>query len=158
MFIDEFRDAQRHGETQNLSELLGACRRKFLNAARLMELDGPAIERVVAHGREAVSLWPLINMYSVACDRYCDAFFSPQVEIFPNPGESQDVTWSKYFHHVLLPHLLEDDAFVRNVLRATMAIPCESPQDAGEALVQQLTEMELPSSRPSWSPEVGIYW
>lgn len=158
MFIYEFREVQRHSSTQMLSSLIGSCRSKFINAARLMELQGPLIEGVLAHGRVSVELWPLTNMYRVVCDRYCETFFSPQLEMFPRPGETQAVRWSQYFYWVLLPHLLEGHTFVRNVLRATMAIPSKSPQDAGEALVQQLTEMELPSSRPSWSPEVGIYW
>jgi hypothetical protein len=158
MHIDDFRAAQRHGASQALTSLLNACRRKFLNAARLLELGGTVIQQVEAHGRESVNLWPLMNMYSVACERYCEEFFTPQIEIFSSPVDAQDVKWSRYFHHVLVPHLLQDDAFVRNVLRATMSLPSKNAHGAGEALVQHLIEMSLPSTCPLWAPENEIDW
>lgn len=158
MHIDEFRAAQRDLASQALSSLLNASRRKFLNAARLLELRGPVIQQVEAHGLESVNLWSLMNMYTVACERYCKEIFSPQIEIFFNPGDAQDVKWSRYFHHILVPNLLQDDVFVRNVLRATMALPSQNARGASEALVQHLMEMTLPSTRPLWAPENKIDW
>jgi hypothetical protein len=97
-----------------------------------------------------------MNMYSVVCDRYTDAFYSPQAKLFPNPADDEGAKWGRYFHHVLVPHLLLDDEFVRNVLRAMMAIPCKSPQLARDALVQRVSEMTLPETQPPWAPEDAI--
>ena len=38
-------------------------------------------------------------------------------------GRQEDERWSRYFHHVLLPHLLQNDELVRNVLRAVTRCP-----------------------------------
>jgi hypothetical protein len=156
MNVDDFQQAQRSNAAQNLHALFMSCRRKFLNAARLLELRGAAIENLRECGHKSVDLWPLMNMYSVVCDRYTDAFFSPQAKLFANPADAQDEKWGRYFHHVLVPHLLLEDEFVRNVLRAMMAIPCKNPQLARDALVQHVSEMTLPETRPLWAPEDEI--
>lgn len=156
MNVDDFQQAQRSNAAQNLHALFMSCRRKFLNAARLLELRGAEIENLREWGYKSVDLWPLMNMYSVVCDRYTDAFYSPQAKLFANPADAQDEKWGRYFHHVLVPHLLLEDEFVRNVLRAMMAIPCKSPQLARDALVQHVSEMTLPETRPPWAPEDAI--
>lgn len=84
----------------------------------------------------------------MVCDRYTDAFISPQANLFHDPADAQDEKWGRYFHHVLMPYLLLEDEFVRNVLRAMMAIPCQNPQLARDALVQHMAEMTLPETRP----------
>lgn len=157
MNVDDFQQAQRSNASQSLYTLFMSCRRKFLNAARLLELHGAEIENLRECGLiKSVDLWPLMNMYSVVCDRYTDAFFSPQENLFTNPSDEQDEKWWRYFHHVLVPHLLLEDEFVRNVLRAMMAIPCKNPQLARDAIVQHVSEMTLPESRPPWAPEDEI--
>lgn len=156
MNVDDFQQAQRSNAAQNLHALFMSCRRKFLNAARLLELRGAEIENLREWGYKSVDLWPLMNMYSVVCDRYTEAFYSPQAKLFANPADAQDEKWERYFHHVLVPHLLLEDEFVRNVLRAMMAIPCKSPQLARDTLVQHVSEMTLPETRPPWAPEDAI--
>lgn len=153
MNVDNFQQAQQSNAVQNLHTLFMSCRRKFLNSARLIELRGTAIENLQEYGHKSVNLWPLMNMYCVVCDRYTDAFFSPQANLFANPSDAQDEKWERYFHHVLVPHLLLEDEFVRNVLRAMMALPCRNPQLARDALVQHASEMTLPETRPPWAPE-----
>lgn len=153
MHFDDFQQAQRDHAVQDLHVLFMCCRRKFLNAARLLELRGPVFENLSRSGHKTVDLWPLMNMYSVLCDRYAATFFSPQCKLFPNPSDAQDEQWSRYFHHILVPHLLADDEFVRNALRAMMAIPCNNYQLAREAMVQHVSEMTLPETRPPWAPE-----
>lgn len=86
-----------------------SCRRKFLNAARLLELRGAEIEYLREWGYKSVDPWPLMNMYGVVCDRYTDPFYSPQAKLFANPAEAQDEKWGRYFYHVLMPHLLLTD-------------------------------------------------
>lgn len=121
-----------------------------------LSLRGNVFKNLSEYGHKTVDLWPLMNMYSVICDRYMETFFSPQENLFPNPSDAQDEKWSRYFHHVLLPHLLAEDEFVRNVLRAMMAIPCQNHQLARESLVQYVTEVTLPQTRPLWAPEEGF--
>ena len=105
MHIDEFREFQREGATYNLASLVMACRRKFLNAARLLEVRSQVIDRLSSFGVDAgVDPWPLLGPFTVLAERYVERFFSPQDNLFQDPMERQDEKWGKYFHHVLVPH------------------------------------------------------
>jgi hypothetical protein len=156
MNVNDFQQAQRDGAAHNLHALFMSCRRKFLNAARLLELSGAAIKSLQECGQKSVEVGPLLNMYKVVCDRYTHTFFSPQATLFPNPADAEDQKWARYFYHTLVPHLLFDDHFVRNVLRAMMAIPCKNPRLAQDTLVQYVSEMTLPETSPPWAPEDEI--
>ena len=101
-------------------------------------------------GGQAAYLQPLASMYTTLCDRYIEAFLSPQGRLFE---EEPAVEWGRYFHWVLVPHLLLDDGFVRNVLRAMGGLPCRDPGLAMDALVQHVSEMTLPETPPLWAPE-----
>jgi hypothetical protein len=152
--VDDFREMQRAGAMPCLSSLFDACRRKFLNAANLLEVRSPAIERLRSVGSDTrIDLWPLLNPFMVLAERYVVAFFSPQDSLFPTPGGKEDERWSRYFHHVLLPHLLQHDELVRNVLRAVHALPGNDPQSAASAIAQFFAEMTLPETAPLWAPE-----
>ncbi len=137
-----------------LSSLVDACRRKFLNAANLLELCSPAIERLRTVGIETrIDLWPLLNPFMVLAERYVATFFSPQEALFPAPSGKEDERWSRYYHHVLLPHLLQHDELVRNVLRAVRALPCNDSQGAASAVGHFFAELTLPETAPLWVPE-----
>jgi hypothetical protein len=154
MHIDEFREFQREGATYNLASLVMACRRKFLNAARLLEVRSQVIDRLSSFGVDAgVDPWPLLGPFTVLAERYVERFFSPQDNLFQDPMERQDEKWGKYFHHVLVPHLLTNDEVVRNVLRAVRALPSQQPEQAAIALSQYFAETTLPETRPLWAPE-----
>jgi hypothetical protein len=104
MHIDEFRKFQREGATSNLVSLVMTCRRKFLNAARLLEVRTTAIVRLSSFGLDAAAdNWPLLGPFTVLAERYVERFFSPQDSLFRDPMERQDEKWGKYFHHVLVP-------------------------------------------------------
>ena len=104
MHIDEFRSFQREGATHNVFNLVMTCRRKFLNAARLLELRSDAMDELASFGVDApVDVWPLPGPFSVLPERYTTQFFSPQENLFQEPSEKQDQKWGKYFHHVLVP-------------------------------------------------------
>lgn len=87
---------------------------------------------------------------AVLAQRYIEHFYSPQVSLFPTPGDEEDAKWGHYFRQVLVPHLVADDDVVRSVLRA---LPCTEPEQAALALRQHFTEMTLPQTRPLWSPD-----
>ena len=152
--IDELRRAQREGMVANLAYLVTAARRKYLNAANLLQLGGTAIERLRTLGLSApVEAWPLFASFTVLSDRYIEHFFSPQVEVFATLKDLPDEKWGRYFYYVLMPHLLRNDDVVINTLRAVRALPCSRPEKAAEALVHHFTEMTMPGSEQAWAPE-----
>lgn len=158
MDAEYFRQTQRSSAVNYLGSLFRACRSRFLNAASLLELRGPVFDKLRESAYENVDLWPLLGMFDVICDRYADEFFTPQEELFITPVDEQDAKWTRYFYNILIPHLVQDDGFVRNVLRAVMVIPCKSPRLAGDAIVQYIFEMTLPETVPAWAPEDCIYY
>lgn len=157
MHIDSFRAYQQEGARSQLYSFVMSCRRRFLNAARLLEVHSPAIEKLTVFGvSSSVDVWPLLSPFSVLAERYVEHFFTPQAGLFPNPSEQQDERWSRYFYHVLVPHLVIEDEVVRNVLRAVHALPCKKPDDAATSLTHYFNEMTLPESRPAWAPEDDV--
>jgi hypothetical protein len=152
MHIDEFRKLQREQATSAVFSLVMACRRKFLNATHLLELRSASINRLSSFGvYAAVDCWPLLSPYIVLAERYLDCYFSPQDDLFHGPREMQDEKWAKYFHHVLVPHLIDNDEVVRNVLRAVQALPSKRPEDAAVALGHFFGETALPETSPLWA-------
>ncbi len=152
--IDEFREMQRDSAKHCLSSLFDASRWKFLNAANLLEVRSPAIERLRSVGIDIrINLGPLFNPFMVLAERYVVAFFSPQGELFPTPDGNWNERWNRYFHHVLLPHLLQQDELVRNVLRAVHALPCNDSRGAASVIGHFFAEMTLPETAPLWAPE-----
>ncbi len=154
MHIDEFRHFQRKSAAEDVFSLVMTCRRKFLNAARLLELRSDAIYKLEPFGvSERVNVRPLLTPFSVLTERYTMEFFSPQENLFQEPSEEQNVKWGRYFYDILVPHLIGSDEVVRNVLRVVRALPSQHPELAATALSQHFTEMTLPERRPPWAPE-----
>ena len=157
MHIDEFSAFQRETASSSLFTLVMACRRKFLNAARLLEVSSPALVVLTSFGVSApVDHKPLLHPFAVLTERYVEQFFSPQGDLPLGPGQRQGEKWERYFHHILLPHLLADDNVVRDVLRTVRALPGREPAQAALALRHIFTEMTLPKSQPLWAPENSV--
>jgi hypothetical protein len=53
MHMDEFRKFQRERATSNLVSVVMACRRRFLNAARLLEVRGASMDTLSSFGANA---------------------------------------------------------------------------------------------------------
>jgi len=154
MHINEFRQLQQDGASFNQFQLIMACRRKFLNAANLLELHSPMLEKLNSFSVDApIDIHPLLDPFSILAERYIEEYFSPQKNLFPALEQEQDVKWGHYYHQVLMPHLLANDDIVRNVLRAVRAIPSKKPQEAVIALKQHFIEMTFPEMPPPWAPE-----
>lgn len=157
MHIDELRAFQRAGAIQNLHSLVMTCRGRFLEAAKLLELRSETIDKLASFGLKAsVDLWPLLVPFNVLTERYVEQFYTPQLSLFPGPGEKQDEKWGRYFYHALVPHLIASDEVVRSVLRAVRALPCRQPDQATTALSHYFMEMTLPDTRPIWAPECVV--
>lgn len=94
MHIDEFRLLQQNGASFNQFQLIMACRRKFLNAANLLELHSPTLEKLNSFGVDApIDIHPLLDPFFVLAERYIEEYFSPQKSLFPALEQEQDVKW-----------------------------------------------------------------
>ncbi len=154
---DEFQAVQMASAGACLGELFRACRTRYLASAALLEVRGPSLEALEASVYRPLDLRVLWPMFEALARRYAHEFFSPQAALFPGPQDDPVLAWSCYFHHTCLPALVRSDALVRNVLRATRFIDCQSPAAAAESLVQESQDMALPMPRPvrSWPPGQG---
>ena len=150
MDVNSFRKYQREHAGYNLSQLFDKCRDKFLDAARLLEIENPTIEHLKKVGDGPIELWPFLNMYDEWCERYELALFSCQMVLFPEYAERQDVKWQQYFHHELLPDLMRDHHFVKDVLRAVKALPGGNPGQLSRALYEYAINCSMPRVRPKW--------
>ena len=125
MNADSLRQVCREHASASLNSLVMACRRQFLDAARLMEWDTPVLTHLSGLGSHTLpQLWLLFPASSLMCDR----------------------------HHQLVPGLVANDDVVRSVLRAVGGLPCSNPQEAARVLCHHLSEMTLPDCLPGWAP------
>ena len=149
MHIETLRQFQCEASINDLSSFARNCRDRYLKAARLLEVDSPAVTKVESFNySEPVNTSLLYPAYGVLCSRYNRAYFSPQENLFFNPRDEQDARWKRYFWHCLVPILIERDDVVLNVLRGIHAIPGADPVAAGKSLKQCVREMHLPE--PEW--------
>lgn len=154
MHIDEFRAFQRKRAVIDLTSLLMACRRRFLQAASLLEMPTSGLAGLMSLGVDApVDCEPLLGPFAILAERYVDLFFSPQADLLSEPGQGQGESWARYFHSVQMPLLLANDEVVRNLLRAVGALPSRQGEQAIAALGHYFAEMTLPETRPLWAPE-----
>lgn len=153
MHIDDFRRAVRETANSQIASFVESCRRRFINSALLLEIRSPTIEKLMDSCGERVELWPLLKSYETLMERYADLYFTSQLTLFYDPKETPDMLWYKYFHHVLVPTLLQRNDIVRNVLKALSLLPCESSKTAADALVYEFSELTLPTQIPPWAPE-----
>ena len=146
MRLDALQTAQREYFANYMDGLARACRDKYLQAARLMEVESIAVNQVRELTQDGpIGLYYLLPAYSILCARYNERFFSPQENLFKNPSQEQDARWARYFWSRLTPRLLESDEIVRNVLRAVRGIPCADQRAASDALKQSATDCLLPN-------------
>lgn len=149
---EELLVAQSSHRASALAGLVSSCRERFLQSARLLEIESPVIALLRERGdNEAAELGPLLPLWQVICNRYRTELYDPQITFFVDPATQVRDEWQGFFHYRLLPRLLESDEFLRNVLRAVGWLPCESSTGAADALRQHAAEMTLPSSTPVWA-------
>ncbi len=153
---DDLRQACREQGTVLIHLLVADCRTRFLDAAALLEWNTSGMPALSSLGvRTAVDTWPLAAAYSLLCERYIDAFYDPQRQLLPAPGDAPDERWMHYFMHRLKPALVADDAVVRNLLRVVGGLPCRSRDEAAQSLYQCCEEMTLPDCQPTWAPRAA---
>ena len=146
MHIDEFRLRQQQTAARDISSLVMSCRRKYLLAAHLLELQSPELAALTAFGVDSgIEAGPLMQPFAVLAEMYVERFFTSQIDLLPETTQSQDEKWGSYLFGVLIPTLLNDDEAVRNILRAVGALPSEQGRhSAAAALCERFSEMSLP--------------
>ena len=156
MNAEDLRQVCRDHSTMMLYAWVMECRTRFLAAAALLEWQTPEIVALAGVGKKVrVDTWPLVAMYSMLCERYIDAFYDPQRQLMPTPGDAPDEKWMAYFMHSLKPTLVADGAVVRNMLRVVGGLPCRSREEAAQSLYQHCEEMTLPGCEPIWAPRAA---
>jgi hypothetical protein len=136
-----------------ICSLVQGAQRRFLSAARLLEIKNQHINQVDdLLIKNPVPLWPFVPALRILETRYFNEVFSPQLSLL-EPNLPEDQMWSQFFHWKLLPHLLREDYVVRSVLRLSGALPCSSLNDVAHSLATYFSEITLPSRPPLWAPE-----
>lgn len=125
-----------------LTALHDRCRRRFLQAARLVGADPAQWPHLAGAGvTTSIEMGPLLPFWSVLCDRYRAELFTPQSELF-GPREPHE-RFSQFVHWRLWPLLASENECVRNVLRATGTIPARDRTGPAGALVLYMRELTL---------------
>lgn len=151
MTKDEFALAQEQGTRSDLSTLVTRCKRRFLKAAHLVNAKGQVIDRIERSLVGGLTdLTPLLPAWRLVCERYRDDRYDPQENLF-QPHEAEVLErWGQFVYWSLLPSLLREDEFVRNVLRALELLPSRSPTQAADAVFHHIAEMNLPCGTGAW--------
>lgn len=147
--MDELQQAQNDGLVPGLSSLVMACRRRYLDAARLLEVDENNLSRVRELALQPVDLSLLAVAYREICKRYRDELHSPQGELWePSHQDRIMKAWNEFYYCRFVPTVLWEDEFVRNVLRCVGALSANDQHGPATSLQLYITEMYLPHDRP----------
>jgi hypothetical protein len=139
-----------------LTALHDLCRRRFLQAARLVGADPAQWPHLAEAGvTTSVELGPLLPFWSVLSDRCRAELFTPQIELF-GPREPQIERFSQFVHRCLWPLLASENECVRNVLRATGTLPARDRSGPAGALVIYMRELKLAADIRPPEPEDGL--
>jgi hypothetical protein len=155
MSLKNLNQIQAETRIQMLHNLAMTCQRRFLLAADLVEISGPAIKGLREFGFQSVELRPLIPAWQCLCLRYQTELDDPQMSLFQEHDRLSQLreAWGQFVYWKLIPKLVQDDSLVRNVLRSLGGLPCQSPEQAANAVYQHFLEMTLPDTRPPWAAE-----
>jgi hypothetical protein len=148
----DFEAFQREYAHDFLTFLAGECRQAYLQAAHLIEHDSESVRAVRERWHDGtVNLWGLMETYAALASRYADDHFSCQEDLIPSPAETADMKWTRYLHHRLVPALLQDAIFVRNVLRAACLLPDEQqdPPSRSAFLRDHARDFPMPDADPT---------
>jgi len=146
MSPDTFEEYQRNRLPADISLLIRACRRRYRDAASLLEVRPPGIERMERlDWDEGLQPWLAYRAVQVFQSRYAQSLFSSQLDLWPSPSSGADARWSAYLSNQLIPALLQRDDFVRGLLRCVGLLPAASQLDWQGALETYAREFPMPS-------------
>jgi len=143
--------AQQEWAVPALSSLVEKSLRRYLGAARLLELRGELVEKLQKAAFDGgCDLSPLDSLWHTVRDRFGEELYDPQLELYRDHDTVMLEKWGVFLYQKLIPALCRDDECVRNVLRAVELLPSKSRHAAARALVHFVQEMVLPDQLPSW--------
>ena len=147
--MDELDEIQKQGTSPYLFSLVMGCRRRYLDAAYLLEIDNEHVQRIGDLASQRVDLSALLPAYDVLCQRYRDELHSWQDELWQTSREDRIArAWSEFYYWRFVPTVIWEDTFVCNVLRGLGVLPARNVKDAIESLRLHVSEMQLPRNRP----------
>jgi hypothetical protein len=127
------------------ASLIESARRRYLEAATLLEIRSPSVERLEDPAwMEGVRPWMAFRAVETFQSRYAENLYTPQIGLWDSVDEGQDVRWVKYLHHELKPALLQRPEFVRTLLRCVGLIPGASAADSEVELSLFAREVAMP--------------
>lgn len=143
----------------NVTTLALHCRRRYLHSADLVGVRSAEIERLREFGWKAgIDVAPLMPAWQGLCSRYVNERYDGQSGLFDKYGSSQQEAWCHFVNWTLFSHLLREDEFVRNVLRALGASACTSRHAAADGIHRHLMEMPLPAAAARYDAEDMTRW
>ena len=128
--------------------LVAACGRRFLEAARLLDIENASIAELrefLDHGFWVPQFYPA---YDAVAERFIYETDWAQMDAFEPEKELVERRWIEFFQESLVPKLLDDDEFVRNVLRVVNILPVQDKQKAIDAIIVKMAGVTFPSNDP----------
>ncbi len=145
MSPEAFEEYQRSRLPADAGLVVRACRRRYREAAALLEVRPPGIERMDRlDWDEGLQPWLAYRAIQVFQARYARCLFTSQQELWPTPSSEADALWSAYLNHQLIPALLQRDDFVRGLLRCVGLIPASSQIEWQGAIETYAKELPMP--------------
>ena len=127
---------------------MAACGRRFLDAARLLDIENSSIVELrefLEHGFWVPQFYPA---YDAVAERFIYETDWAQMDAFEPERELVERRWIEFFQESLVPKLLDDDEFVRNVLRVEKILPVRDKHKAIDAIVVKMAGVTFPSNDP----------
>ena len=145
MNIEQLERVQQEWAQPALSGLVRDCERRYLRAARLLQVRSDEISRLQRASSEGGSeLSSLLPFWSALCARYRKVEFDAQASLFQEHDAEVRDHWGRFVYREMWPALCREDECVRNVLRAIGLLHSRSRAAAAAALVRFVEDMALP--------------
>ena len=151
--IDDLARHMPEARVAYLSALFDRCRRRFVEAARLVGAEVAQWPNLNIVGvRIGVDVFDLLPFWDELCRRYRLERAEAQLAMFDdNPSAAE--AFSRWVYWELWPLLGMDGGVVRAVLRATGALPADDRAAAGYYLVGHVRGMSIAPKLVALDPE-----
>jgi hypothetical protein len=141
--IEKLKKYQANSSWQAQLDLFTDCYLKFENASRLLEIWPSGL-----FARDSIQKSAVLNgldpLYDEIAKRYRETIYDPQMTLLQTNDGLAIKKWVWYWDDDVRPWLVAQHDVVREILRATGALPSESMSRARRALIARLAELSLP--------------
>lgn len=136
-----------------LSALFDRCRRRFVEAARLVGVELAQWPNLTVVGvRTGVDVFDLLPFWDELCRRYRAERAEAQNALFENNPSAAEA-FSRWVYWEVWPLIAMDGGVVCAVLRATGALPADDRATAGYYLVGHVRGMSIAPKFVALDPE-----